>query len=230
MIGVYATGGREPRHARERDGDPWKRIATVVPRPGALVRPMVPPQLSTSRRAMASPRPDPLDVVENAGSKTRGSTSAAIPRPSSSTASPYPPSEMRTVTRRAPALRAFSSRLMRTSFTSSRRAEARAPGSPANATVAAASAPPSVYRCTTSRATAWTSTGSSGSASAAGDAKRENARAIASSRSISARIRPAEIDRLDAIARALQVLDAEADRGEGILDLVRDLTRHLAPG
>src|SRR5213595_2751377 len=48
-----------------------------------------------------------------------------------------------------------------------------------------------VYRCTTSRATAWTSTGSSGSASAAGDAKRENARAIASSRSISARIRPA---------------------------------------
>src|SRR6266550_3193788 len=30
MIGVYATGGREPRHARERDGDPWKRIATVV--------------------------------------------------------------------------------------------------------------------------------------------------------------------------------------------------------
>src|SRR2546430_9079770 len=38
-----------------------------------------------------------------------------------------------------------------------------------------------------SRATAWTSTGSSGSASAAGDAKRENARAIASNRSISAR-------------------------------------------
>src|SRR5438034_11312187 len=60
MIGVYATGGREPRHAREREGDPWKRIATVVPRPGALVRPMVPPQLSTSRRAMARPRPDPL--------------------------------------------------------------------------------------------------------------------------------------------------------------------------
>src|SRR6266581_3137220 len=175
MIGVYATTGREPRHGREREGDPWKRIATVVPRPGALVRPMVPPQLSTSRRAMASPRPDPLDVVENAGSKTRGSTSVAIPWPSSSTASPYPPSEMRTVTRRAPALRAFSSRLMRTSFTSSRRAEASPPGSPSSTTVAAASAPPSVYRCTTSRATAWTSTGSSGSASAAGDAKREHA-------------------------------------------------------
>src|SRR2546425_2438921 len=76
MIGVYATTGREPRHGREREGDPWKRIATVVPCPGALVRPMVPPQLSTSRRAMASPRPDPLDVVENAGSKTRGSTLA----------------------------------------------------------------------------------------------------------------------------------------------------------
>src|SRR5437016_10204816 len=114
MIDVSAQGGREPRHVPERAGDAWNRMVTVVPCAGALVRPMVPPQLSTSRRAMASPRPDPLDVVENAGSKTRGSTSAAIPRPSSSTASPYPSSEMRTVTRRAPALRAFSSRLMRT--------------------------------------------------------------------------------------------------------------------
>src|SRR5256886_7373686 len=102
MIDVSAQGGREPRHVPERAGDAWNRMVTVVPCPGALVRPMVPPQLSTSRRAMASPRPDPLDVVENAGSKTRGSTSAAIPRPSSSTASPDPPSEMRTVTRRAP--------------------------------------------------------------------------------------------------------------------------------
>src|SRR5881296_2340728 len=191
MIDVSARGGREPRHVPEREGNAWKRMVTVVPRPGALVRPMVPPQLSTSRRAMASPRPEPLEVVENAGSKTRGRIPGAIPRPSSSTASPHPPSERRTVTRRAPALRAFSSRLMRTSFTSSRRADASAPGSPASATVASASAPPSVYRFTTSRATAWTSTGSSGSASAAGDAKRENARAIASSRSISARIRPA---------------------------------------
>src|SRR5947208_1103930 len=98
MIDVSAHGGREPRHVPERAGDAWNRMVTVVPCPGALVRPMVPPQLSTSRRAMASPRPDPLDVVENAGSKTRGSTSGAIPRPSSSTASPDPPSEMRTVT------------------------------------------------------------------------------------------------------------------------------------
>src|SRR5947208_1624282 len=152
---------------------------------------MVAPQLSTSRRAIASPRPEPLEVVENAGSKTRGRMSGAIPRPSSSTASPQPPSEIRTVTRRAPALWAFSSRLMRTSFTSSRRADAGPPGAPASSIVASASAPPSVYRCTTSRATASTSTGSSGSASAAGDAKRENARAMASNRSISARIRPA---------------------------------------
>src|SRR5256712_14200855 len=107
MIGVYATGGREPRHAREREGDPWKRIATVVPRPGALVRPMVPPQLSTSRRAMAGPRPNPLDGVENAGSKTRGTTLAAIPRPSPSTPRPYPPSAMRPATRRLPAFGAF---------------------------------------------------------------------------------------------------------------------------
>src|SRR3989454_11959518 len=84
MIDVSAQGGREPRHVPERAGDGWNRMVTVVPCPGALVRPMVPPQLSTSRRAMASPRPDPLDVVENAGSKTRGSTSAAIPRPSRS--------------------------------------------------------------------------------------------------------------------------------------------------
>src|SRR2546422_7131001 len=32
------------------------------------------------------------------------------------------------------------------------------------------------------------------------------------------------------LARPLQVLDAEADRREGILDLVRHLPRHLAPG
>src|SRR3989441_857943 len=123
MIGVYATGEREPRHAREREGDPWNRMVPVVPRPWVLASPRAPPQLSTSRRAMARPRPEPLDVVEKAGSKTRGRTSAAIPRPSSSTASPHPPSEMRTVTRRAPALRAFSSRLIRTSLTSSRSEE-----------------------------------------------------------------------------------------------------------
>src|SRR5213596_564853 len=79
MIDVSAQGGREPRHVPERAGDAWNRMVTVVRCPGALVRPMVPPQLSTSRRAMASPRPDPLEVVENAGSKTRGSTSGAIP-------------------------------------------------------------------------------------------------------------------------------------------------------
>src|SRR5207248_1751087 len=126
MIDISARGGREPRHVPERDGDPRNRIVTVVPRPCTLVKPMVPPQLSTSRRAIASPRPDPLEVVENAGSKTCGRTSGAMPRPSSSTASPQPSSETRTVTRRAPALRAVSSRLMRTSLTSSRPAEAGA--------------------------------------------------------------------------------------------------------
>src|SRR5213080_4746116 len=47
---------------------------------------------------MASPSPAPLDVVENAGSKTRGSASAGMPRPSSRTASRRPPSDTRTVT------------------------------------------------------------------------------------------------------------------------------------
>src|SRR2546430_2199264 len=44
------------------------------------------------------------------------------------------------------------------------------------------------------------------------------------------RERRVEVPAVLLLARALQVLDAEADRGEGILDLVRDLTRHLAPG
>src|SRR5207249_1299537 len=68
MIDVSAQGGREPRHVPERAGDAWNRMVTVVPCAGALVRPMVPPQLSTSRRAMASPRPDPAFSPTSGGS------------------------------------------------------------------------------------------------------------------------------------------------------------------
>ena len=57
---------------------------------------------------MASPSPAPLDVVENVGSNTRGSTSGAMPRPSSATLSVHPPSRTSTLTRFASALRAFS--------------------------------------------------------------------------------------------------------------------------
>ena len=64
---------------------------------------------------------------------------------------------------------------------------------------------------------------------------RLNARAISSSRSISARIRvtfslehAVEVDARVG-ARPPQVLHAEPDRRERILDLVRHLSRHLAP-
>ena len=91
---------------------------------------------------MASPRPAPLEVVENAGSKTRASASGGMPRPSSVTKSRRPRSWMRTVTRRAPALRAFSRRLTSTSFTSSRRASTGAPPSPVTSKPAGDCAPP----------------------------------------------------------------------------------------
>ena len=57
----------------------------VVPRPTSLSTSIVPLQLSTSRFTIASPSPDPLVVVENRGSKIRGSSSAGIPAPSSDT-------------------------------------------------------------------------------------------------------------------------------------------------
>src|SRR6266851_9131820 len=71
MIAVSATLGREPHHATAVPDAPPKVIVTVVPWARTLVSPIVPPQLATSRRAIARPRPDPLEVVENAGSKTR---------------------------------------------------------------------------------------------------------------------------------------------------------------
>src|SRR3989454_743898 len=112
---------------------------------------MPPPQLSTRRFAMARPRPEPLEVVENDGSKTRGSDSAGMPPPSSSTVTRLPPSVTWTTMRRAPALRAFSSRFTSTSFTSSLRARTGGPASPRISTPAPASLPPSAYSCTTSR-------------------------------------------------------------------------------
>ena len=51
----------------------------VVPRPASLSTSIRPPQLSTSRFTIASPSPDPLVVVENRGSKIRGSSSGGIP-------------------------------------------------------------------------------------------------------------------------------------------------------
>src|SRR6266571_5026935 len=161
------------------------------------------PQPSTSRRAMASPRPEPLDVVEKVGSNTRGSTSGAMPRPSSTTLSVVPPSRTLTVTRLASALRAFSRRLTSTSFTSSLRASAVAPSWSARTSYCVPLfllADPRPYSCTTSRAAAARSTASSGSCSAAGAPNRENARAIPSRRSISTRMRPAVSSSVDSKA------------------------------
>ena len=96
------------------------RTTTSVPSPGVLAIATRPPQLSTSRFTIESPRPDPLVFVEKWGSKTRGSASAGMPEPSSSTT--MRPGSMATRTMVAPALRAFSSTLISTSFSSSARA------------------------------------------------------------------------------------------------------------
>src|SRR2546425_1498620 len=105
-------------------GAVWSVRVTRVPLPGSLSSVITPPQLSTRRRAIASPSPAPLDVVENVGSNTRGRTSGGIPRPSSATTSCRPLAATWTVTRFASALRAFSSRFTSTSLTSSLRASA----------------------------------------------------------------------------------------------------------
>src|SRR6266480_5196355 len=105
----------------------WSVRVTRVPLPGSLSSVMTPPQLSTRRRAIASPSPAPLEVVEKVGSKTRGNASGAIPRPSSMTMSWRPLAAICTVTRFASALRAFSRRFTNTSLTSSLRASAGEP-------------------------------------------------------------------------------------------------------
>src|ERR1043165_9183929 len=65
-------------------------------------------------------RPAPLDGVEEVGSNTRGSASAEIPRPSSTTMSCRPPAAICTVTRLASAFRAFSSKFTSTDRKSTR--------------------------------------------------------------------------------------------------------------
>jgi len=66
-------------------------MLTVVPRSSTLVRADGPAPALDQPAGNGEPRPDPLEVVENAGSNTRGRASGAIPRPSSSTASPPRP-------------------------------------------------------------------------------------------------------------------------------------------
>ena len=145
--GRPAAAGRAPARARGRQpagsdhgrgGGPGFRPGSLsplsragAPSPRCPARPRspprsVPPQLSTSRRTIASPSPEPLVVVENRGSKIRGSSSAGIPAPSSPPG--CSPGATVTSTSRAPALRAFSSRFTITSFTSSARAAPVAPG------------------------------------------------------------------------------------------------------
>ncbi len=104
-----------------------KCMLMVVPLPTVLSTSIRPFQLSTSRLTMASPSPEPLVVVENRGSKILGSRSGAIPDPSSDTR--IRPGPTRTSTRVAPAMRAFSSRFITASFTSSVRAAPTACGS-----------------------------------------------------------------------------------------------------
>src|SRR5205085_10924560 len=77
IIVNYATDRRQPGHGAVWVAAPWNVIVTVAPWPRTLVRSIVPPQLSTRRRAIASPNADPLDVVENAGSNARGSAAGA---------------------------------------------------------------------------------------------------------------------------------------------------------
>src|SRR5258708_22909827 len=137
LIGGTAAGdaGHTPAlsaplpYYEDDSDDPVGRssIVTVVPRPGALSSVMVPPQLSTKRRAIARPSPEPLDVVENAGSNTRGRASGGMPRPLSVTVTRPASAATRTTTSWASAWRAFSSRLTRTSFTSWRRPSTDAP-------------------------------------------------------------------------------------------------------
>src|SRR5258708_3636003 len=145
--------------------DPVARrwIVTAVRRPGALSSVMVPPQLSTKRRAIARPSPEPLDVVENAGSNTRGRASGGMPRPLSVTVRRRPSAATRTTTSWASAWRAVSSRVTRTSFTSWRRPSTDAPlPSASKRTAAPPAPPPRPYSCTVSRPTATRLTASTG--------------------------------------------------------------------
>src|ERR1051325_6567176 len=66
-----ATLGREPRHESDGATAPWNAMVTVAPCPRTLVKSIVPPQLSTRRRAIASPSPHPRGARAHRGSRPR---------------------------------------------------------------------------------------------------------------------------------------------------------------
>src|SRR5256885_15052007 len=105
---IRSRRGRAPRQSSRRPGDSWgdyrgsvKR--TLVPEPTVLSAVIVPPWAVTRSRAIASPRPDPLEPgVFTKRSKTRGSNSAGIPSPGSRTETAMPPSACAALTRTEP--------------------------------------------------------------------------------------------------------------------------------
>ena len=57
------------------------RTRTAVPSPGRLSSDRLPPWFSTTRWTVGSPSPEPARFVVKNGSKTRSSTSGAMPTP-----------------------------------------------------------------------------------------------------------------------------------------------------
>src|SRR2546423_13988233 len=84
---IRSQRGRAPRQSSRRPGDSWAdykgRVKrTLVPEPTELSAVIVPLWAVTRSRAIASPRPDPLDPgVFTKRSKMRGKRSPGMPSP-----------------------------------------------------------------------------------------------------------------------------------------------------
>ena len=241
LVGVHRAGVVTRVRARRDEPPRGSLTVTVVPRPGALAIVIVPPHNSTLRFALARPRPEPAVFVEKYGSNARAHglgvhADAGVRRRDHHDVA---------VVRRAPRSRSvppLRHRLQRVFDEVRQRAREERAIDPHRRQRARARRPRS--RCASAEPGRY---GPTTSSTSIGDGRRSRAAASARRRSSRTRRRSAAAagpaagsssgtDRTTApsgrplvLVHALQVLGGQLNRRQRILDLVRDLPRHLAP-